>query len=50
MEAERRAGCRPLRRTELLEKRLKARVPQQKKLEEALAQAQKSLDEKKVAL
>ena len=50
IEAERRAGCRPLRRTDRLEKRIADMSPQQVKLTEDVAQAQKRLEEKQVAL
>ena len=50
IEAERRAGCRPLRRTDLLEKRIANMSPQGVKLAEDVAQAQKRLEEKRSAL
>ena len=50
IEAERRSGCRPLRRTELLEKRIANMSPQGRKLAEDVAQAQKRLEEKRSAL
>ena len=50
IEAERRAGCRPLRRTDLLEKRIEDMSNQQVKLAEDVAQAQKRLEEKRSAL
>jgi hypothetical protein len=50
IEAERRAGCRPLRRTGLLEKRIADMSPDGVKLAEDVAQAQKRLTEKQAAL
>jgi hypothetical protein len=50
IEAESRAGCRPLRRTDRLEKRIADMLPQQTKLTADVAQAQKRLAEKQVAL
>jgi hypothetical protein len=50
IEAERRAGCRPLRRIDLLGKRIKAMSTQQAKLAQDVAQAQKRLEEKRSAL
>jgi hypothetical protein len=50
IEAERRAGCRPFRRTDLLGKRIENMLPQQVKLAEAVAQAEDRLEEKRATL
>jgi hypothetical protein len=50
IEAERRAGCRPFRRTDMLEKRIENMLPQQVKLAEAVAQAEDRLEEKRATL
>jgi hypothetical protein len=50
IEAERRAKCRPLRRTDLLGKRIENMVPQQVKLAEDIARAEDRLKQKRVAL
>jgi hypothetical protein len=50
VEAERRAGCRPIRRTGLLVKRIEAMLPQQTKLAEDVDRAQERLAEKRTAL
>jgi hypothetical protein len=49
IEAERRAGCRPLRRTDMLEKRIKNMLPQQVKLSEDVVRAEDPLEQKRVA-
>jgi prefoldin subunit 5 len=50
IEAERRAGCRPLRRTDLLEKRIADMALQRVKLEEDVVQARERLKERQAAL
>ena len=50
IEAERRAGCRPLRRTDLLEKRIADMALQRVKLEEDVTQARERLKERQAAL
>ena len=50
MEAERRAGCRPLRRTDLLEKRIADMSPQRVKLVKDVAQARERWEEMRDAL
>jgi hypothetical protein len=50
VEAEERTGCRPLRRTDLLEKRIKDMSTQRTKLAADVVQAQKRLKEKRSAL
>lgn len=50
MEAERRTGCRPLRRTDMLEKRIENILSQQVNLAGDVARAKDSLKQKRVAV
>jgi hypothetical protein len=50
MAAERQTECRPLRRTNLLEKRIESTLSQQAKLAEDVARAEGSLKQKRTAL